>query len=67
LERKGREGKAKKEETSGRNREVWEERSLNGYFFFITQKPHNFGELKNCIRRGFGGGLEGLYEFFKFN
>ena len=57
----------KKEETSGRNREVWEGRSLEGYFFFITQKPPNLGELKNCIRWGFGGGLEGLYEFFKFN
>jgi hypothetical protein len=39
----------KKEETSGKNREVWEERGLEGYFFFITQKPHNLGELKNCI------------------
>jgi hypothetical protein len=26
----------KREETSGRNREVWEGRSLEGYFFFIT-------------------------------
>jgi hypothetical protein len=48
---RGREGRAlkKKEETSGRNREVWEGRSLEGYFFFITQKPLNLGELKNCI------------------
>jgi hypothetical protein len=52
LEGKGREGKAKKEET----REVWEGRSLKGYFFFITQKLPNFGELKNCIRWS----LEGL-------
>ena len=67
LEGKGREGKTKKEETSGRSREVWEGRSLNDYFFFITQKPPNLGELKNCIRWGFRGGLEGLHEFFKFN
>jgi hypothetical protein len=29
----------KKEEISGRNREVWERKSLKGYFFFITQNP----------------------------
>jgi hypothetical protein len=55
LEGKGREGKTKKEETSGRSREVWEGRSLEGYFFFITQKPPNLGELKNCIGWWFGG------------
>jgi hypothetical protein len=43
LEGKGREEKAKKEETSERSREVWEEMSLEGYFFFITQKPPQFG------------------------
>jgi hypothetical protein len=67
LEGRGREGKTKKEETSERSREVWEERSLEGDFFFITRKPLNLGELKNCIGWGFGGGLKGLYEFFKFN
>jgi hypothetical protein len=46
---RGRERKTKKEETSERSREVWEERSLEGYFFFITQKPPNLVELKNCI------------------
>jgi hypothetical protein len=56
LEGKGREGKTKKEETSGRIREVWEGRSLKSYFFFITQKPPNLRELKNCIRWS----LEGL-------
>jgi hypothetical protein len=30
LEEKEREGKAKNEETSGRSREVWEGRSLDG-------------------------------------
>jgi hypothetical protein len=39
----------KKEETSGRNREIWEGRNLEGYFFFITQNSHNLVELKNCI------------------
>jgi hypothetical protein len=63
LEGKGREGKAKKEETSGRSREVWEGKSLKGYFFFITQKPPNLGNSKIVL----DGGLEGLYEFFKFN
>jgi hypothetical protein len=46
---RGREGNAKKEETSEKNREVCEERSLEGYFFFMTQKPPNLRELKNCI------------------
>jgi hypothetical protein len=41
LEGKGMEGKTKKEETSGRSREIYEGRSLEGYFFFITQKPPN--------------------------
>jgi DNA helicase HerA-like ATPase len=39
----------KKEETSGSNREVLEGRSLEGYFFFITQNPPNLMELENCI------------------
>jgi hypothetical protein len=42
LEGKRREGKAKKEET----REVWEGRSLKGYFFFITQKSPNLRNSK---------------------
>jgi hypothetical protein len=46
---RGGEDFVKKEETSGRNREVWEGRSLESYFFFITQKPPNLEELKNCI------------------
>jgi hypothetical protein len=50
LEGKGMEEKTKNEETSGRSREVWEERSLKGCFFFITQKPPNLEQLKNCIR-----------------
>jgi hypothetical protein len=33
LEEKGREGNAKNEETCGRSREVWERRSLKGFFF----------------------------------
>jgi hypothetical protein len=45
----------KKEEISGRNREVWEERSLEGFFFFITQNPPNLVELKNRIGWRFGG------------
>jgi hypothetical protein len=49
LEGKGRKEKAKKEETSERSREIREGKSLESYFFFITQKPPNFGELKNCI------------------
>jgi hypothetical protein len=28
---------------------------LDGYFFFIIQKPPNLGELKSCIGWGFGG------------
>jgi hypothetical protein len=52
LEGKGGEGFEKKEEISGRNNEVWEGRSFEGYFFFITQKPLNLGELKNCIGWG---------------
>jgi hypothetical protein len=43
LEEKGRKGKAKKKETSGRSREIWEGRSLKGYFFFITQNPSIWG------------------------
>jgi hypothetical protein len=60
LEGRGGNGFEKKEETSGRNREVWEGRSLEGYFFFITQKPPNLGELKNCIGWGFRGGFGGF-------
>jgi hypothetical protein len=36
LEGKRMEGKTKNEETSERSKEVWEGRSLEGYFFFIT-------------------------------
>jgi hypothetical protein len=50
LKGKRMEEKTKKEEISARSRKIWEGRSLKGYFFFITQKPLNFGELKNCIR-----------------
>jgi hypothetical protein len=67
LEWRGGNDFEKKEETNGRNIEVWEGRSLESYFFFIIQNPPNLVELKNCIGWGFGGGLKGLYEFFKFN
>jgi hypothetical protein len=60
---RGREGKTKKEETSGRSRKVWEERSLKSYFFFITQKPLNLGNSKIVLDES----LKGLYAFFKFN
>jgi hypothetical protein len=63
LEGKRREWKTKKEETSGRSREVWEGRSLKGYFFFITQNPPNLGNSKIVLDEG----LKGLHEFFKFN
>jgi hypothetical protein len=43
LEGRGGNSFEKKEETSGMNREVWEGKSLEGYFFFITQKPPNWG------------------------
>jgi hypothetical protein len=39
----------KKGKKRGRNREVWGEGAWR-VFFFITQKPPNLGELKNCIR-----------------
>jgi hypothetical protein len=45
----------KKEETSGRNSDVWEGMSLEGYCFLITQNPHNLVELKNYIGWRFGG------------
>jgi hypothetical protein len=37
---RGGESFGKKEETSGRNRGVWEGRRLEGLFFFITQKTY---------------------------
>jgi hypothetical protein len=37
--------------------------SLEGYFFFIMQNLPNLGNSKIVL----DGGLEGLYEFFKFN
>jgi hypothetical protein len=37
--KEGGNGFEKKEEISGRNREIWEGRSLEGYFFFIIQNP----------------------------
>jgi hypothetical protein len=55
LEGKRGEGFEKKEETSGMNREVWEGRSLEDYFFFITQKPLNLGNSKIVLDGGFGG------------
>jgi hypothetical protein len=36
LEGRGGNGFEKKEETSGRNREVWKGMSMEGYLFFIT-------------------------------
>jgi hypothetical protein len=60
LEGKGREGKAKKEETSGRSREVWEGMSLKGYFFFITQNPPIWGNSKIVLDRG----LEGVWRVY---
>jgi hypothetical protein len=47
--------------------EFVEGRSLEGPFFFITQKLSNLVELKSCIGGGFWIVSEGLYEFFKFN
>jgi hypothetical protein len=44
----------KKGRKSVRNREVWE-RSLEGSFCFITQKPPNLVELKIVLEGGFGG------------
>ena len=60
LEGRGGNGFEKKEETSGRNREVWEGRSLEGYFFFITQNPLIWWNSKIVL----DGGLEGVWRVY---
>jgi hypothetical protein len=57
LEGRGRNDFDKKKETSGRNTEVWEERSFEGSYFFITQNPLIRWNSKIVL----DGGLEDLY------
>jgi len=38
---------------SGRNRELWEGRTLGVLFFFIIQNPPNLGELKKILEEDF--------------
>jgi hypothetical protein len=60
LEGRGENGFEKREETSGKNREVWEGMSLDGYFFFITQNPPIWGNSKIVL----DGGFEGVWRVY---